>query len=59
MDMATEAVEEFNGRLKPLVDNLNKELMDAHFVYVNSSHIAMTNPGFDGMFSQHKHTITK
>ncbi|KAK1382112.1 GDSL-lipase 1 [Heracleum sosnowskyi] len=43
VDKATLAIKEFNDRLKPLVDNLNKDLMGAHFVYVNSTNIAMAN----------------
>lgn len=33
----------YNGRLAPLVDDLNKNLADAKFIYVNSSHISPGN----------------
>lgn len=50
VDMANLAAKEFNDRLKPLVDNLNRELKGANFVFVNISHISLAVPGLNGMF---------
>lgn len=51
VDMANLAAKEFNDRLIPLVDSLNRDLKGANFIYINSTHILSANPGLNGTFS--------
>lgn len=42
-DNVNHMVNLYNSRLAPLVDNLNRELPDAKFIFVNCSHISPGN----------------
>ncbi|XP_027101519.1 GDSL esterase/lipase At1g29670-like [Coffea arabica] len=44
VDSVNAAVQIFNGRLKPLVDDLNSQLVGAKFIYLNTSSIQSGDP---------------
>lgn len=44
VDKINAAIALFNDRLKPLVDDLNKNLTDSKHIYINSTNIALGDP---------------
>lgn len=49
VDKINEAVALFNQRIKPLVDDLNRNLADAMFIYINSTNHSLESPTSAGM----------
>ncbi|KAM7505879.1 hypothetical protein LguiB_004783 [Lonicera macranthoides] len=49
VDMINDAVQLFDNRLKPLVDELNNKLADANFVYLNMTSISSGDPSSIGI----------
>ncbi|KAF3678991.1 hypothetical protein T459_05204 [Capsicum annuum] len=43
------AVQKFSDKLKPMIDDLNSDLPDANFIYINSTSIAVTVPSSVGI----------
>lgn len=41
-DIVNNAIQLFNSKLIPLVDQLNTDLHDAHFIFLNSYNITLT-----------------
>ena len=50
VDMINNAVQLFDNRLKPLVDELNNKLADANFIYLNMTSISSGDPSSIGTF---------
>ncbi|CAK9149535.1 unnamed protein product [Ilex paraguariensis] len=51
VDTINNAVQLFDKRLKPLVDDLNKDLHDAKFIYINTTSITSGNLSDLGVLS--------
>lgn len=49
VEMVNNAVSLFDNRLKPLVDRLNTELLDARFIYLNMTSITSGDPSIVGI----------
>ncbi|KAK1382110.1 GDSL-like Lipase/Acylhydrolase superfamily protein [Heracleum sosnowskyi] len=48
VDKINDAIALFNERLKPMVDDLNKNLTDSKYIYINTTNISLGDPSSAG-----------